>query len=219
MRGRRSLARLLLREEYYVQPDDKKPTEYLAQLNNGDFFISFDEKSGRFLLRGWIWYPEDLGPPTSFDDLRENGKYFEAQSTLGDDGKLTFKVPGDPLTSEFTTGDRTSISTSGREAVRTVFNGDPPANEKWQDIVREKHAKSRLVPTPGGVSIVAPRISNEEKIAMMEELSNLSAKNNEILTLITAFPGLKDDPEVKRHQEDIRTRMNAIADRIKGKSS
>jgi hypothetical protein len=221
---RYSLKSLLL-EEYYVEPSRKEPEEYEVEVSNkGYAFISFKPDIGRFRFRGWLWYPEKMGgSPNDYKDLEDNGKYFESLSSIEQTGndpgntRLLFKLPGDPMTSDFDKGDRTSVANAARQAVQDVFDGGPPANESWQDIVATKHIKDRLQPTPSGMAVSPPRMTRDEKQVLMDELGQLQVSSQQVADMLSIFPGQARNPAVANELNRISARIQEIS-RLLGKT-
>jgi len=218
---RYSLKSLLL-EEYYVEPSRKEPEEYEVEVGNkGYAFISFKPDIGRFRFRGWLWYPEKMGSnPNDYKDLEENGKYFESLSSIEQVGndrsdmRLLFKLPGDPMTSDFDKGDRTSVANAARQAVKDVFDGGPPANESWRDIIATKHVTDRLQPTPSGMAVAPPRMTREEKQTLVDELGQLQASSQQIADMLRVFPGQARNPDVANELNRISSRIQEISHQL-----
>ncbi len=211
--------RVLLSEEYYIDPARKEPDEYeVAVGDKGYAFISFRPDVGRFRFRGWLWYPLKMGgSPADEQELESQGKYFESFSSVEqvgnnpDDVRLLFKLPGDPMTSEYDKGDRTSVANAARAAVVEVFDGGPPANESWRDIVANKHVRDRLQTTPTGLTVAPPRMTREDKQALSDELAQLQADSQRITDLLRVFPGQARNPAVANEINRISARIQEIS--------
>jgi hypothetical protein len=115
------------------------------------------------------------------------------------------------MTSEFDKGDRASVANAARQAVQDVFDGGPPANESWRDIVSTKHVKDRLQPTPAGMAVAPPRMTRDEKKALMDELSQLQAASQQVAEMLRVFPGQARNPAVANELNRISTRIQEIS--------
>lgn len=204
---RYSLIRSLLSEEYGIARDTTlEPNEHVVDPGSGPVVIGFFPEIGRFKMRGFIFDPS----------RHENYIPFESYTTLDVKGgakTVVFKLPGNPMTSEFNDGDRTSIARIGRNAMMLVYDGSSPSRPRLRDLI-DQHSPDVLVQTASGFDTRPPRVSREEREALKQEIEALYDENNEISDYIESFPGMASDPDIAARRQEIRDRVSEIAIRL-----
>jgi len=204
---RYSLIKALLSEEYGIARDTTlAPNEHAVNPGSGPVVIGFFPDIGRFKMRGFI-----------FDRARHTNYIpFEAYTTLevkGGAKTVVFKLPGNPMTSEFNDGDRTSVARIGRNALMLVYDGSSATRPLLRDLI-EEHSPDVLVQTASGFDTRPPRVSREERETLRREIEALYNENNEISEYIAEFPAMADDPDVSARVQEIRARVADIALRL-----